>query len=616
VDSDKISKILEKQLKALGQPVRIDILKKLYNNEKPLSFSMLQKEVFRTTPNSANFSFHLKSLREIEFISLLEEGYSITSIGKTMLKNILSMEQVINDQNKTVMVRTSKYSKEPFNIEKVVKFLIKEGDMEQFLANKIAQEVKERLSKANIGYLTAPLIREYINAVLLENGLEEVRHKLTRLGSPPFEVSNLFNDNLINPELFIKKLGSEVSEQFLLLNLLPKNLADMYLSGEIALLHLNNWSLKPLSLYIDSNSIIEAKSIRSYQDFMEFFLKYMEKLFQLKPYFSQDVLLRGFNRHFLSNLKSLGQNKITNLMEIISSQLFKFNALFDDSRSHLSLDFLYCDEVQSKIDNQFLDQLRSVNQINLKPHIFLDYSKIDISDLLELDEIIFYNNDNTEIMNSANVCVKNLENNNIKIVLDKILINLHLIANQSNRNDSKFYDLLSGRLNSVFQFYDYKEKLVYKKLSLIKTWNNIMNEFLGGKENEWVQDSVKSISFFGLNEAIKHHCSIELDRVERSENFAIKILTLLRQLIKEKNERDGTNFTLSQPHEGAYLKNGYSSRIIRKDSKLTLEKQISLFKKFETILDGGSLFRNQIPINELKKEDIEVLKKSKLNAFT
>ena len=82
MDSDKISKILEKQLKALGQPIRIDILKKLSNNDKPLSFSMLQKEVFKTNPNSANFSHHLKLLRSTELISLLEEGYSIPQIGK------------------------------------------------------------------------------------------------------------------------------------------------------------------------------------------------------------------------------------------------------------------------------------------------------------------------------------------------------------------------------------------------------------------------------------------------------------------------------------------------------------------------------------------------------
>ena len=60
--TDKISKVLEKQLKVLGQTIRIDILKKLYRNHDALSFSTLQKEVLGNNPTSTNFSFHLKSL--------------------------------------------------------------------------------------------------------------------------------------------------------------------------------------------------------------------------------------------------------------------------------------------------------------------------------------------------------------------------------------------------------------------------------------------------------------------------------------------------------------------------------------------------------------------------
>jgi len=86
--------------------------------------------------------------------------------------------------------------------------------LDVFQAKQIAQEVEERLSKTNIEYFTAPLMREYINAVLLENGLEKIRHKLTRLGTPPYEVIKLFEDNLVNPEQFIKRLGSDFLNNF------------------------------------------------------------------------------------------------------------------------------------------------------------------------------------------------------------------------------------------------------------------------------------------------------------------------------------------------------------------------------------------------------------------
>ena len=44
MNSDKISEILEQQLKALGQKIRIDILKKLNDCNNSISFSMLQKK--------------------------------------------------------------------------------------------------------------------------------------------------------------------------------------------------------------------------------------------------------------------------------------------------------------------------------------------------------------------------------------------------------------------------------------------------------------------------------------------------------------------------------------------------------------------------------------------
>ncbi|KKN22778.1 hypothetical protein LCGC14_0911750, partial [marine sediment metagenome] len=256
--SDKNSNFLEKQLKTLGQKVRLDILKKLKNSQNDISFSKLQKDVLEGNSSTVNLSFHLNALKKCELINNTENGYYITQFGKKIFENILSIERILGEKSKLKMIRTSKYSKELFDSNKIEEFLITEGDMELFLARQIAREVEDRLANLNIEYLTAPLMREYTNAILLENGLEEVRHKLTRLGTPPYEVFKLFNsmDSRLTPERFINKLGSDVSEQFILLNLIPKNLADLYLSGEIALLYLNYWSLRPLSLYISSETIL------------------------------------------------------------------------------------------------------------------------------------------------------------------------------------------------------------------------------------------------------------------------------------------------------------------------------------------------------------------------
>ena len=257
MSSDKNIKDLGNFLKVLQQPIRRDILSKLNLNDNPMSFSKLQKEVLGTISNSVNFSYYLKPLKSLALISSKEGGYSITNLGKQILKLILNMEQVLNQNKEPVMIRTSKYSKEKFDISKIEEYLIKEGELNNNLAKKIASQVKERLKTTKINYLTAPLMREFVNAILLENNLEEVRHRLTRLGTPPYEVSKYFKINDISPLDFIEILGSDVSEQYLLLNLLPKPFADMYLSGEVALLHLNQWALRPLSVCLKTETILE-----------------------------------------------------------------------------------------------------------------------------------------------------------------------------------------------------------------------------------------------------------------------------------------------------------------------------------------------------------------------
>ena len=163
MSSDKNIADLGKFLKVLQQPIRREILNKLNQHEIPVSFSKLQKEVLGIISNSKNFSFHLKPLKELALISSKEDGYSITDFGKQIVKFILNMQQVLNESNKPIMIRTSKYSKERFNINKIEEYLIKEGELESHLAEDIASQVKQRLKNTNIEYLTAPLMREYIN---------------------------------------------------------------------------------------------------------------------------------------------------------------------------------------------------------------------------------------------------------------------------------------------------------------------------------------------------------------------------------------------------------------------------------------------------------------------
>ncbi len=640
--ADKNSVLLEKHLRILGQKIRIDILKKLNNSLVPIPYSILQKEISNINKGTINLSFHLKTLKQSKLIESLGDGYQITILAKKILKNIISMEQILNVQNKILMIRTSKYSKEPFNINKIQEYLIKEGEMEVFQAKQIAQEVEERLSKTNIEYFTAPLMREYINAVLLENGLEKVRHKLTRLGTPPYEVFKLFEDNLVNPEQFIKRLGSDVSEQFLLLNLLPNDLADLYLSGELALINLSYWSLRPLGFYITTESIlqfiqkiykIEYNNIAKISDCLRLILKFFDVISQFKPYFSNDILLGGFNRCFLPLLDI--KDEKTNLFSLLLNQMLK-------SKCSFTLEF--SSELINNLDHQFFTNLSSIIDSRLQyqfPLVLLDYTNLNgvkfdfLYDhiILKLKKYFIFYNKNSNLLNSSIINIKSNNNCDVKenkIILDKILINLHSIALQSNQNDDKFLEIIKERLEQLFEIYKIKNKLIYKKLKSLNDWNNIVSNFFNENGSNWLKNSLKSVSFFGLNQAIKIHCGIELDRIDTSQKFALRIISLIKKIIKEKAQDEDENYILSQPHSGDYLNTswnnkivpqgekfkGYSMNIIRKESNLSIERQISIFKKFERILNGGAIFSYHVNKNTSSiRNIIDYFSKSKLTAF-
>ena len=631
MDADKNKNLLEKQLKAVGKKVRVDILKKLNNNQTPLTFSTLQKEILGNNSNSTNFSFHLNTLKKNNLIENIEEGYIITVLGKQILRSILSIEQLLNVQNKSIMIRTSKYSKEPFDLGRIEEYLINEGEMESYQASQIAQEVEERLSKTKIEYLTAPLMREYINGILLENGLEKVRHRLTRLGTPPSKVLHYISKSNLNPELFIKTLGSEVSEQFLLLNLLPNDLADLYLSGEIYLLHLNYWSLRPLSLYLNTPNLIEFSISNHYTDrnlnhahnISDLIIEFLKSLEDLKPYYSEDLLLGNFDilLEYINSRSEVSKNTFRNLLSV----LFKYNSGYIDGRSHLSLNL-------NQVNNEFLHDITKI--LEHEPYLALPCFLIPYPNSISITEeileskyisnLVFFNSKESKLMNSTLNYIKAPFNNRSEknlIILDKILINLHTLALNSHQNDDVLLELVQERVKDVFKLFSLKKELIEKKLNHSKPWNHLISTFFDNNKKHWVHNSIKSISFFGLNNAIKHHCGIEIDRIERSEKFALELLNLINDIISEKNSDEDEAYYLSQPHEGSYLYDNYNASysmdFIRKESKLSFNQKLELFKKFENLLNGGCIFNYYITPNQKDlRANIEKIKDSKISAFS
>lgn len=241
-------------LKAVSSAVRLNILNLLFD-KGPLSYTELMN-MLKMSPSrdAGRFAYHLKFLLKADLIEADVESkkYCLTELGKMVIDVAEEIEKKSLKAQK-VLVRTSRYALEEFDVNKIAESLIKEAGLPIELAQKIAKEAERRLVKAKTKYLTAPLIREVVNAILIEKGLEEYRHKLTRLGLPVHDVSSLLAKRAAFPgaSFVCEEAGKNVFEEYTLLNVLPRDVADSYLSGALHIHSLGQWVLKPHEIVHD-----------------------------------------------------------------------------------------------------------------------------------------------------------------------------------------------------------------------------------------------------------------------------------------------------------------------------------------------------------------------------
>jgi ribonucleoside-triphosphate reductase len=199
--------------------------------------------------DAGRFAYHLKSLLKADLIEpdMKTKKYRLTDLGRMLVDVTENIEERFFKRRK-MMVRTSRLAMEEFDRNKIAESLVKEANVPHDLAQKIARETQGRLLKVRTKYLTAPLVREFVNAILVEKGLEEYRHKLTRLGLPVHDVTQLIKTmgtQAKNVSVVHEAAANSIIEEYTLLNVLPRDIADAHLSGSLHLNNLGYWILKP-----------------------------------------------------------------------------------------------------------------------------------------------------------------------------------------------------------------------------------------------------------------------------------------------------------------------------------------------------------------------------------
>jgi ribonucleoside-triphosphate reductase len=141
-----------------------------------------------------------------------------------------------------LFVRTSEETISDWDRSKIVEALIRETLIDQDTANEISKEAEQMIRKSGVKVVTAPLIRELVNAKLIERGLESARRMHTRLGMPIYDVDNLIlhpnkeNANVPHgPEATNLTLAERIKKEYALLAVFSQDVADAHMNGDIHL---------------------------------------------------------------------------------------------------------------------------------------------------------------------------------------------------------------------------------------------------------------------------------------------------------------------------------------------------------------------------------------------
>ena len=264
---ESASKRVRMIFSVMASPNRIDILR-ILNAKGPLTYSELKALAgFKSKKESGKFAYHLRKLLRQLLVALnkTERRYTITNLGKLVLSLARQIEERSIIESGKMYVRTNKQTIEEFNSHKIIQSLVREANLPLEQAHKITEEVENKIYRFQTTYLTSSLIRETVNSILIEHGHEEYRNKLARLGLPSSDIAQILSQE--EParngiERVMTRAAGSVFSEYLLFNMLPKDIADMHLAGEINISNTSVWGLLPDTVFIDLSELEEGFDLK------------------------------------------------------------------------------------------------------------------------------------------------------------------------------------------------------------------------------------------------------------------------------------------------------------------------------------------------------------------
>ena len=624
----------------MASPNRIDILR-ILNSKGPLTYSELKSLAgFKSKKESGKFAYHLRKLLRQSLVALnkSERRYTITNLGKLVLSLARQIEERSIIESGKMYVRTSHESIEEFNSHKIIQSLVSEGSLPLELAQKITEEVENRIYKYQTTYLTGALIRELVNSVLLEHGHEEYRNKLARLGLPVHDVHEMISnlDDVNNgAEGLLFNTGQRVFAEHLLTNVLPKDVADSHLSGDLHITNPGIWSMIPDTIFVNVKELIEdginlggkyldVSRIPASKQLDEITSSLSIIISLLSKEASQEIVLDGLVQLFSKHSKSLPEleQKLTNAFATASttSQYNKKSTNFS-IRLQLGTD--------QKIINSIINAYKNYIKITPTPKIglIIDVDKGKITDVSEsaaeiisLGGKVMFAKGQTSSFGVTNGSTK--ITGPLSIALQSVSINLPRLAFESNKDETYFRARLALLMKPALS------SMALRKKNISDLTRRGLNPILA-KNTQYMQKSSVTlvINLVGLEESIFNILGLPDNKAGRV--ILHKVIETAVDVAAKKGKELGDSVTICMTETEAsprfarldgekYGKNSalhsmendfYSQGVVLNASEIAdytaKSESISECNKLSKLLNGGLLVTLKIDkdakIDEIKK---------------
>ncbi len=623
----------------MASPNRIDILR-ILNSKGPLTYSELKSLAgFKSKKESGKFAYHLRKLLRQSLVALnkSERRYTITNLGKLVLSLARQIEERSIIESGKMYVRTSSESIEEFNSHKIIQSLVREGSLPLELAQKITEEVENRIYKYQTTYLTGALIREMVNSVLLEHGHEEYRNKLARLGLPVYDVQEMISnlDDVDNgAEGLLFNTGQKVFAEHLLTNILPKDVADSHLSGDLHISNPGIWSMIPDTIFVNIKELIEdgvdlggkyldVSRIPASKQLDEITSSLSVVIALLSKEASQEIVIDGLPSLFTKHSKSLPEleQKLTDAFATASTTS-KYNKTSTNVSIRLQLGS------DAKTINAIINAYKNYTKMTPVPKIGLivdaDKGKItDVSqaaaEILSLGGKVMFAKGQTSSYGVTSGSTKT--SGPLSITLQSVSINLPRLAFESNKDETYFRARLALLMKPALA------SMALRKKEISDLTRRGLNPILA-KNTQYMQKSSVSlvVNLVGLKEAVFNILGFQDNKEGR--DILHKVIETAADVGAKKGKESGDIVAISMTEtEGSarfatldgekYGKNSslnsmdadfYSQGIVVKASEvsdLTAKSEvISECNKLSKLLNGGLLVGLQID-KDAKIEDIK-----------